>query len=366
MIYVHVPFCRSFCTYCGFYSERACPTSGWVDEVCREALSRRAEIEASSAVDTLYFGGGTPSVLPLSYLGRIADACGGRSYKEWTVEVNPDDVTPEYAAGLRALGVNRVSMGVQSLDDGMLHWMNRRHSADGARAAFRTLRDAGFDNISVDVIFGVSGLSDAVLEATVREIVDWRPEHVSAYQLSVEEGSALEALVRSGRYSELTDEACSRQYSLICSILASAGYGHYEISNWALPGRRALHNSAYWSRSPYVGLGPGAHSLRSALATIPLHPQGTGGVPPETPCVATSIRSWNSEALSGWKSESEVLTEEQIREERIMLGLRTAEGVDAALVGHGGGSLVPSGIPGRVRIPEDKWFVADSIIAELI
>ena len=395
MIYVHVPFCRSFCTYCGFYSERACPTSGWVDEVCREALSRRAEIEASSAVDTLYFGGGTPSVLPLSYLGRIADACGGRSYKEWTVEVNPDDVTPEYAAGLRALGVNRVSMGVQSLDDGMLRWMNRRHSADGARAAFRTLRDAGFDNISVDVIFGVSGLSDAVLEATVREIVAWRPEHVSAYQLSVEEGSALEELVRAGRYAELPDEACSRQYSLICSILASAGYGHYEISNWALPGRRALHNSAYWSRSPYVGLGPGAHSLRSALATIPLHPQGTGGVPPETPCVApseasplatiplhpqgtgegspdtpsvaTSIRSWNSEALSGWRAESEVLTEEQIREERIMLGLRTAEGVDAALVGHGsGGSLVPSGVPGRVRIPEDKWFVADSIIAELI
>ncbi|MBP5719781.1 MAG: coproporphyrinogen III oxidase family protein [Bacteroidales bacterium] len=372
MIYVHVPFCRSFCTYCGFYSERACPTEGWVDEVCREALSRRAEIEASSAVDTLYFGGGTPSVLPLSYLERIADACGGRSYREWTVEVNPDDITPEYAAGLRALGVNRVSMGVQSLDDGMLRWMNRRHSADGARAAFRQLRAAGFDNISVDVIFGISGLSDAVLEATLREIVEWRPEHVSAYQLSVEEGSALEALVRSGRYSELPDDDCSRQYGLICSILAAAGYEHYEISNWALPGRRALHNSAYWSRAPYVGLGPGAHSLRSALTTIPLHPQGTGGVNrligSKNAGNAPEIRSWNSEALSGWKSESEVLTEEQVREERIMLGLRTAEGVDASLVGHSGnsGSLVPSGVPGRVRIPEDKWFVADSIIAELI
>ena len=345
MIYVHVPFCRSFCTYCGFYSERACPTEGWVDEVCREALSRRAEIEASSAVDTLYFGGGTPSVLPLSYLERIADACGGRCYQEWTVEVNPDDITPEYAAGLRALGVNRVSMGVQSLDDGMLRWMNRRHSADGARAAFRQLRAAGFDNISVDVIFGISGLSDAVLEATLREIVEWRPEHVSAYQLSVEEGSALEALVRAGRYSELPDDDCSRQYGLICSILAAAGYEHYEISNWALPGLRALHNSAYWSRAPYVGLGPAAHSLRCA-----------------------DIRSWNSEDLSGWRADFEDLTEEQIREERIMLGLRTAEGVDASLVGHSGnsGSLVPSGVPGRVRIPEDKWFVADSIIAELI
>ena len=437
MIYVHVPFCRSFCTYCGFYSERACPTEGWVDEVCREALSRGAEIEDSSAVDTLYFGGGTPSVLPLSYLARIADACGGRSYREWTVEVNPDDVTPEYAAGLRALGVNRVSMGVQSLDDGMLRWMNRRHSADGARAAFRQLREAGFDNVSVDIIFGISGLTDAVLEATVREIAGWRPEHVSAYQLSVEEGSALETMVRDGRYRELSDEGCSSQYYLICKILRDAGYEHYEISNWALPGRRALHNSAYWTRAPYVGLGPGAHSLRCALTTIPLHPQGTGGVPPDTPCDASlthphqripsiplhpqgtgegspdtpfvapselqkpvdvavnrlsgnindqfvpetaenqslgnkyadfvpdpGIRSWNSEALSGWRAESEVLTEEQIREERIMLGLRTAEGVDASLVGHSGnsGSLVPSGVPN----PEDKWFVADSIIAELI
>lgn len=375
MIYVHVPFCRSFCTYCGFYSERACPTEGWVDEVCREALSRGAEIEASSAVDTLYFGGGTPSVLPLSYLARIADACGGRSYREWTVEVNPDDITPEYAAGLHALGVNRVSMGVQSLDDGMLRWMNRRHSAAGAHTAFRTLREAGFDNISVDVIFGISGLSDTVLEATLREIVEWRPEHVSAYQLSVEEGSALEAMVRDGRYRELSDEGCSSQYYLICKLLRDAGYEHYEISNWALPGRRALHNSAYWTRAPYVGLGPGAHSLthpHQRITTIPLHPQGAGGVNrligSKNAGNAPEIRSWNSEALSGWKSESEVLTEEQIREERIMLGLRTAEGVDASLVGHSGnsGSLVPSGIPGRVRIPEDKWFVADDIIAELI
>ena len=350
MIYVHVPFCRSFCTYCGFYSERACPTEAWADEVCREAEARRDEIKAASAVDTLYFGGGTPSVLPPSFFGRIADACGGRSYCEWTVEVNPDDITPSYAAELRALGVNRVSMGVQSLDDGILRWMNRRHSADGARSAFRMLREAGFDNISVDVIFGVAGMTAAVLESTVRELLEWRPEHISAYQLSIEEGSALDRLVREGRYAELPDEACEAQYRLICQLLAAAGYEHYEISNWALPGRRAVHNSAYWTRSPYVGLGGGAHSLRF------LGP------------MADQIRSWNTEAVSGWKSECEVLTADQVREEEIMLALRTADGVPAELLADGPAkaSLVPSALPGRLRIPEDRWFVADDIIASLI
>ena len=327
MIYIHVPFCRSFCTYCDFYSERACPSAEWLDEICAEAQSRKDEIAASAAVDTLYFGGGTPSVLPLEYIGRIADACGGRHYREWTVEVNPDDITPEYAEGLKSLGVNRVSMGVQSLDDAMLRWMNRRHTADGARQAFRTLRTAGFGNASADIIFGVSGMDDEMLRATVQELIAWRPEHVSAYQLSVEEGSALGNMAREGRYSELSDEECSRQYYLICDMLAAAGYEHYEISNWALPGFRAVHNSAYWTRAPYVGLGPGAHSLRRD----------------------PDVRSWNSESITGWTSSCEVLTDAEIREEKIMLGLRTADG-----------------IPGYGRIPEDRWFTADDIISSLI
>ena len=462
MIYVHIPFCRSFCVYCDFFR---CPLpcspgvrediiiEDYAREICREAEKRRDEIAATAAVNTLYIGGGTPSVLPLPYLARIADACGGRHYEEWTVEVNPDDITPEYARGLRELGVNRVSMGVQSLDDGMLRWMNRRHDADGARRAYRLLREAGFDNISVDVIFGVGGMSPEMLETTVRELLEWRPEHISAYQLSVEEGSALGRMAREGRYTELPDEACAAQYQLLCRLLSAAGYEHYEISNWALPGRRAIHNSAYWTRAPYVGLGPGAHSLRCRSANGPsasnprssaaaprgtggvppetlfrqagptsstsnprssaAAPRGTGGIPPEPPCVGTAclrkaageaggpftpgpvaarghvngrgpqdvtgwlelapkqqgtdcgrdersegfrsergsreVRSWNSEELSGWTATSEVLTEEEIREERIMLGLRTAEG-----------------LPEYGRIPEEMWFVADDIISSLI
>ena len=349
MIYVHVPFCRSFCVYCDFYSERACPTEAYVAAICREAEERKNEIAASTAVNTLYFGGGTPSVLPLSYIARIADACGGRSYDEWTVELNPDDVTPEYARGLLELGANRVSMGVQSLDDGILRWMNRRHDSEGARHAFGLLRDAGFGNISVDIIFGVNGMSISMLESSVRGILEWRPEHISAYQLSVEEGSALGRMAREGRYSEMPDEECEAQYKLICRLLADAGYEHYEISNWCLHGYRAVHNSAYWTRAPYVGLGPGAHSLRN------------------------NVRSWNSEELSGWKSTSEVLTDDEIREERIMLALRTADGVDAALVSprlaqpdRAVRLLEPSSVPGRLRIPESRWFTADDIISSMI
>ena len=337
MIYIHVPFCRSFCVYCDFYSEIACgareaeAVEAYLECLLGEIGSRREEIAESLSTNTLYIGGGTPSVLPLSALERIVDALGAGPFSEFTVEVNPDDIVRrgmDYLAGLRRLGVDRISMGVQSLSDPMLRWMRRRHTADGARTAFRMLREAGFANVSVDVIFGINGLDDDTLAATLDEIAGWKPEHVSAYQLSIEDGSELAAMVSDGRYVELDDESCRRQYDMICARLRAAGYAHYEISNWAVPGFEAKHNSAYWTREPYVGLGPGAHSLRIG-----------GGV---------QQRSWNSCQQAGWSSGSETLSDEEIREERLMLGLRTAAGVD-----------------GR-RIPEESWFVSDDIIAGLL
>ncbi len=363
MIYVHVPFCRSFCLYCGFYSECVEPTEDYVAAVCREATARRAEIAASAAVDTLYIGGGTPSVLPLSWLGRIADACGSRRYNEWTVEVNPDDVTREYALGLRELGVNRVSMGVQSLDDGMLKWMRRRHSAVGARRAFSFLREAGFDNISVDIIYGVNGMSLEMLKATVQEVLEWHPEHISAYHLSIDDNSDLRELNKVGKYIEIDDDESQVQYQFVCSALAAAGYEHYEISNWALPGMRAVHNSAYWARVPYVGIGPSAHSF-------------TG-----------KRRTWKSDSIKSWVAfGEEELTEWEIWEEKVMLGLRTSDGIPAELLSQRPPEdeddytpgeyipdpskyirrLVPSDIPGNMRISEADWLVADNIISGII
>ena len=339
MIYIHVPFCSSFCTYCSFYSETVCRGRGsesvfkrYADEICSEIESRRDEIEATLELNTLYIGGGTPSVLPLSYLERITGALPYGPFEEFTLEVNPDDVVElglDWLHALSRLGVSRISMGVQSLDDGVLRWMNRRHDAEEARKAYAMLREGAFD-VSVDIITGVPGMSDSVLAATLQEIIAWRPDHISAYQLSIEEGSHLSDLIDSGQEQEAPEEQCRAQYEMVCRMLAEAGYEHYEISNWALPGKRSIHNSAYWTRRPYVGLGPGAHSLS-------LNPD---------------YRSWNSQVQSGWTREGELLTPEEIREETIMLGLRTREGVD---------------IDGRhFSIPESDWFIADDIISNLI
>jgi oxygen-independent coproporphyrinogen-3 oxidase len=365
MVYLHVPFCRSFCTYCDFYSEIACRGRDaqsfelYAQALCAEASRRQDEIAATRDLNTLYIGGGTPSVLPLSLLRKIIAPLmpGGVPFTEFTIEVNPEDIVEkgaDYVRELLALGVNRVSMGVQSLDDGILRWMNRRHDAARARQAFAILRDAGVQNISVDLIFGISQLSEAVFAETLREVLAWRPEHVSAYQLSIEGGSALAELVRKGRYSEAPQEQCAAQYRQLCDALRAAGYVHYEISNWALPGHEAVHNSAYWTRSPYVGLGPGAHSF-----------DGT-------------TRSWNPSDLQAWlrqeipASHSETLSDAEAREERIFLGLRTAQGIAEGLVDPAqaapllaDGRLVRTG-SGRLRIPEEHWFVSDDIIADLI
>ena len=431
MIYLHVPFCGSFCTYCDFYSEicrDARAFNEYADAVVAEILDRRNELSmnmsAPSAVRTLYVGGGTPSVLPLSVLRRIvetlrlvaaesvagtepipvteyvpvaelveasglrvgkvastgsvterrattersaagrnsaADAAG--SFLEFTVEVNPEDIVEkgsEYVSGLIALGVNRISMGVQSFDDGILHWMNRRHDAAGAEKAFRILRECGIKNISIDLIFGLSQLTDEMWEDTVRKALDLSPEHISAYQLSIEDGSALARMAADGRYVEASEDQCRRQYDILCRTLAKAGYRHYEISNFAKPGFEAVHNSAYWSRTPYVGLGPGAHSLNG------------------------DVRSWNTQTLphrrpdgvlETYSRDSERLFEEDVRIERIMLPLRTDFGLKAdelySLVAPSTvDALLDEGallrIGDRIRIPEDHFFTSDEIIRELV
>lgn len=334
-------------------------------------------MSAPGAVNTLYIGGGTPSVLPLDVLRRIVDALlssrslrrgentvGAQSpFEEFTVEVNPEDIVEkggEYVRGLLETGVDRVSMGIQSFDDGILRWMNRRHSAAGAVEAFRILRRCGVRNISVDLIFGLSQLADDVWKDTIERALELAPEHISAYQLSIEEGSALAKLVADGRYIEASDEQCRHQYDVLCQTLRQAGYHHYEISNFARPGFEAVHNSAYWSRVPYIGLGPGAHSL-------------TG-----------DIRSWNSQELphrstdgspATYSRTSETLSPEDIRVERIMLSLRTDKGLEAAelysltdravinsLLSEG--ALEKQG--GSIRIPESRLFTSDEIIRELI
>lgn len=423
MIYVHIPFCKSFCTYCGFYSETSACYDRYVEALLGEIDSRKSEFDATMDVNTLYIGGGTPSVMPLPLLCRVVEALkdesGSRNFDEFTVELNPEDVIQRgeaYAEALLGMGVTRASMGVQSFDDAVLRWMNRRHDAETAVRAYRILEKSGFRNISIDLIFGLpelgpdsqtrhsdflSGrftghrgkdgyvplLDERLWRETILRALDisasgMLPSHISAYQLSVEPDSALDGMIVDGRCREASEESCARQYEILCEELSAAGYHHYEISNFALPGMEARHNSAYWRHVPYVGLGPGAHSLS-------ILPDGH------------RCRSWNSPDLKLYLetfaplgqrdtgcSGQETLSPVQLGIENVMLGLRTSLGcplpelvsacdrarLDSAI---SSGRLVP--VPGSselsgledgaaqyYRIPEKYFFISDGIISELL
>lgn len=415
MIYLHVPFCGSFCTYCDFYSEicRSRQASNeYADAVIAEIRDRRKELEmnmsAQDAVNTLYIGGGTPSVLPLDVLSRIVGAVSQTErlslvtepvevttptelFDEFTVEVNPEDIVEkgrEYVRGLLALGVNRISMGIQSFNDDILRWMNRRHDAGNAVKAFHILRESGVRNISIDLIFGISQLTDETWKDTIEKALELSPEHISAYQLSIEEGSALAKMVADGRYVEASEEQCRRQYDILCRCLGRSGYHHYEISNFAKPGFEAVHNSAYWRRAPYIGLGPGAHSLtgnvrswnsqelphRQQDETSSCNPDRISSCNPDSTSCQTSSRN-PSGKLATYSRNFETLSPEDIRVERIMLSLRTDKGLEAtelysltdstvvdALLSEG--ALERQGA--SIRIPEDHLFTSDEIVRELI
>ena len=353
----------------------------FADALVKEIRLRADEM--SDDVNTLYIGGGTPSVLPLYVYERVLqalkDAGHGGPYDEFTVEVNPEDIVDKgetYVEGLLKLGVNRISMGVQSFDDGILKFMNRRHDADTARKAYAILEKAGVGNISIDMIFGLPQLSDGQWQDTLDKALSISPsgrppQHISSYQLSVEPGSMLARLVEKGKWSEASEELCERQYRMLCETLRNAGYHHYEISNFALPGFEAKHNSAYWKHVPYIGLGPGAHSF----LTYSRSTQGSGDGD-------KIFRQWNEPDLGRYlenptgQQGREELTEEQIVLERIMLALRTSEGISESYLRehcspHELSHAIASGNlvfkdDGMVRIPEDRFFISDSIISDII
>lgn len=379
----------------------------YADAVIAEIRDRQKELEmnmsARDAVNTLYIGGGTPSVLPLDVLARIVSAVSQTErlsvvteqispvtepvevttptelFDEFTVEVNPEDIVEkgrEYVRGLLALGVNRISMGIQSFNDDILRWMNRRHDAARAVEAFRILRGSGVRNISIDLIFGLSQLTDEIWKDTIEKALELAPEHISAYQLSIEEGSALAKMVADGRYVEATDEQCRRLYDILCQSLRLAGYHHYEISNFAKPGFEAIHNSAYWRRVPYVGLGPGAHSLSGNVRSwnsqkLP-HRQPDGPLS-RNPDLSQHRTSGGN--LLTYSRSFETLSPEDIRVERIMLSLRTDKGLEATELYSLADSTVIDTLLSEgalekqgtcVRIPEDHLFTSDEIVRELI
>ena len=376
-LYIHIPFCRSRCIYCDFYSTTL--PQAWQGPYV-EALGREMEIRANEEagklgrIGTVYIGGGTPSLLAGEALERLF-ALVARHYRledgaEVTLEANPDDVTGEWVDSLKGTPVNRISMGVQSLDDNILRTLRRRHTAEQARRAVALLQEAGYTNLSLDLIYGLPGQGLAQFERDVREVLGMGVTHLSAYALQFEPGTALSAMRQRGELSEADEELSLACYERLMDLTAEAGMEHYEISNFALPGRRSRHNSSYWTEAPYVGLGAGAHSY---------DPTG-------------HVRSFNCEDIRQYieavghgrrPSTSEVLDETTRYNERVMLRLRTCEGLSLDELERDFGPerrrycermAEPHILRGRVQkkagealcLTRSGLFVSDDIISDLL
>lgn len=359
-LYVHVPFCRSKCAYCDFYSLPR--ISEFADRYARAVVSERQLRQPGyDAPATVYFGGGTPSTLSAAQFEGIVDGLELPSdIREFTVEVNPEDINADILGTWKALGVNRLSMGVQSFDDSELKAVGRRHDSARALKAYEDSRKS-FDNVSLDFIVGLPGQTLESLDATLRKAITLRPEHLSVYILGYEPGTRLHTLRAMGKITETDDETLTRMYTLACDRLNDAGYDHYEISNFALPGMHARHNSSYWDGTPYLGLGPAAHSYDGVNRYY--NP--------------TDIRKWLDRTERGETCcETDALTPRDRVNELIMTSLRTAKGLDLSAVSPAFLSRLKDDIdnlpPGRVeikndtiKIPEQAWLLSDDTISRL-
>lgn len=317
-IYIHVPFCQSRCAYCDFYSTTLLAhREAYVNTLCRELRHRLPELKGEP-IKTIYFGGGTPSTLTIAELKRIQESIFHLSsfhfqLEEITLEANPDDLTEEYVQGLRTLPINRVSLGIQSFHDRTLRLVGRRHTAQEAIDAVRRLQQAGLTNISIDLIYGLPGESIEDWTYSLDQAIALGVKHISAYHLTYEEGTRLWRMQEQGLVAPIDEEQSIQSFELLREKLLAAGYEHYEISNFALPGYHSLHNSSYWQGTAYVGVGPGAHSYDGRN------------------------RRWNLSNLNNYIAtpqdedvphEMEHLTTDERYDERIITELRTAQGIN--------------------------------------
>lgn len=265
-IYVHIPFCKKRCSYCDFHFSTTFSSyrEKLIAAICLELDLRKSELNGIP-VETVYFGGGTPSLLTKDELSDILLAV-RHSYQlieepEITFEVNPDDATEAHLIAWRELGINRLSIGLQSFQESDLTWMNRSHSNQQGKTAVRLAQAQGFDNISIDLIYGLPELSNEQWLSHLNQALELNVQHISSYCLTIEPKTALNHFVAKGKLSRPTEDQQSEQFDLLVSTLANAGFEHYEISNFAKNQKYAKHNSAYWNFTPYVGVGPSAHSF---------------------------------------------------------------------------------------------------------
>lgn len=317
-IYIHVPFCAQRCSYCDFYTQTQMSLRvSYVRGLLRELEMRRSELQPDATIEHIYLGGGTPSLLSIDELTQIFEqiyrfypvSSGG----EITLEANPDDINREYARGLRELPINRISMGVQSFQEADLKFLNRRHSRAQVYSAVELLRSAGLEEMSLDLIYGLPGQTEATWGDNIRQILSLDVPHISAYHLIYEEGTPLTRMLERGKVTEVSEEASLMFFKMLIERLGEAGYDHYEISNFAKPDHHARLNTGYWLGEHYLGFGPAAHSYDGTTRSY--------NVP--------SIEQYTEVLEQGQRKHTgEELTEEHILHEYIMTRLRTMWGVN--------------------------------------
>jgi len=318
-IYIHIPFCKQACSYCNFYfltrNELRQP---FVDALIDEIESFKGKPFSQKTIRTIYFGGGTPSLITPGQLQSILSAVNGVftvEPVETTIEMNPDDVTSSYLSNLNELGFNRISMGIQSFDPDLLQFMNRAHTPDEAEKALELIQKTGFPSFTADLIYGNPGQNLDSLEEDIDQLLRFDPPHVSAYSLTIEPKTRLGKQVELGRIVPPDDDVVETHFDLVESKLLEAGLRRYEVSNFARPGSEAVHNSNYWKHVNYLGLGPSAHSL----LWIDDGAKRWRNRP--------DLKFYLNRDWENVRDEVEDLTLETLAEERLMLGLRTVTGI---------------------------------------
>ena len=365
-LYIHIPFCKSRCIYCGFFSTTMLDLrQQYVDALCQEMKMR---CQGAENISTIYLGGGTPSQLTTDQLRQILH----RAYiynkvekdAEVTIEVNPDDVTERFANDLTQLPVNRISMGVQTFDDKRLRFLHRRHTAEQVTTAVDRLRTAGIKNISIDLMYGFPGETIADCEADIAKALSLQVEHISTYCLMIEEDTQLQQMLQQGNITETEEELERQMYETIINRLEDGGYEQYELSNFARPGFHSRHNSSYWDGTPYIGIGAAAHSYD------------------------IESRSWNiadiKQYIQGMANNQRIYEEERLDSDTryndaITVALRTSRGLDLQALSpkhrtyclenaqrYLDDGLLERTQDNRLRLTRRGLFVSDMIMSNLI
>ena len=372
-IYIHIPFCKSRCIYCGFYSTTNKELKErYVDALIREIHMRKDDFArlgtslSPSSTSTVYFGGGTPSSLSVCDIERIVGALESTfngTTSEVTLEMNPDDVTKDYIKAVRQMGINRISMGIQTFDDSRLQFIRRRHNASQAEKAVMTIREEGIHNVSIDLMFGFPNQTMDEWVTDIDKAIALHPTHISAYSLMYEEDTPLFRMLQKGEINQIDDETSLAMYTELINRLTANGYEHYEISNFAMPGYRSVHNSSYWHDTPYLGFGAAAHSYNKDTRSWNI------------PDLKKYIESIESGVLP---SESEVIDADTHYNDLITTALRTREGLNLddlpqkyreyALVNarKSISEHLLEATDSHIRLTREGLFVSDMVMSELI